>query len=158
MDLNKAHQKSAFVFPYYFKIERLEGSDFQIDKELDHFVNMICAGLGIPKGLLVSGRESDLDIREEDFRKQIASYQEKLSSIIKEQIFKRFKSIKNLKTIPDIVWRSYSSQSLLSRARRIGVLARAGLIQHDKTLENYLRKEEGLPEKETEIQKEDITQ
>jgi len=147
LDLAKASHKASFAFPWYYKIEKIEPSDLSsLQVHLDHFVNLICSGLGIPKGLLIGTGDvrGALEAQLHDFEKEIITYQSMLQRQVEDQIFKRFQRIKDLTSLPTIVWKPISPQTALSRARRLGILARCGLITHDDELENFLRKEEGL--------------
>jgi hypothetical protein len=147
-ELGDLEATKSLAFPWYYRIEKIEPSEIgDVRRDLDHFVDLICASIGVPRGILLgeAGAREALQAQIRDYEREIVSYQESLARQIKEQLLEQFRKVRNLSAVPDIVFRQTSYESQLQKSRAIAVLARQNVITRDDQLENYLRGLLGLP-------------
>lgn len=79
-----------------------------LDEQMDYIVNKICAGLRIPKAVLLgvgdTVNRSTLDSLIDHNQDEIRHIQEKLSKIVEEQIFKPLCEKNSLWPVPQLSW------------------------------------------------------
>jgi len=149
-ELAQMGPESVFVFPWHVKVTRLEvAKGLSALKDFsDYFARNIATALLVPPALIgvgdvASGRTAAMLM--EEWERSIEGIQRVLGAQIRKEIFSRVCKVKGLKEVPEITWRAISPSIRLSGARRRATYARAGLLTWDQSLENYIRREEGLP-------------
>ena len=79
-----------------------------LDEQMDYILNKICAGLRIPKAVLLgvgdTVNRSTLDSLIDHNQDEIRHIQDKLSRIIEEQIFKPLCEKNSFRTVPRLKW------------------------------------------------------
>jgi len=143
------HEATDVTLSDKFELEYLEPTKIAQSKEfLDYFAEIIAAGLGIPYSYLLAGKTVGSKVAEEQMNVLIAKirfFQTNLADSLKEQVFRKLIEEAGLKEVPEIRFKLASPALLGDRARRLQAYSRAGLVVPDKTLEEWIRKEEGLP-------------
>jgi len=129
-------------------------SDFE--RLLYFFADMHASGAGVGVGLILQpttrGYRGDVEIKRLELQDSIDLFKSILQHQIREIFFKRLLKAQGQspKNAPKIVLLSRDEGIALSKARRISTLARYNLITPDPKLEEYLRKLEDLPSRDTE--------
>ena len=151
-------QRSVLTFPHYTKLERLDSpSVAAVAKYADYFLDIITAGTGLPRALLMPTpgvTYAALERLGMEWEKAVREYQDFLEEQIEDQIFQRVMEINTkLHELPKFRFKDISPSMKLSKSRRLATLARAGLLIYDEGLETWLRELENLPEidKETHL-------
>ena len=149
-DLTNMNKRNVFVMSKKIELKSAPIPEFQETSALlSHLINEQCAAMGIPYEFLLApvyrGRQSDLTTKIIDFEGRIVAYQRRLEEQINSKIMpfvnKYFKT--NVKF--RFVRTDYNIKLLFARV--LAGLARRGLITYDESLENYIRKEMGIPMK-----------
>jgi len=131
----KLHKSLAIFLPHYVKVDRLETEQLRdVDKQLNYLVARIKEAYTMAEGSAT------------DYERTVASYQRELETQIKEEILQPLADLRKWKEVPSIKFIEASPETRLANARTLAVLGRQGLIVYDPELENYLRKQLGLPE------------
>lgn len=137
-DVIKLKSRTAFVFPYWTKIEAVDtGKPADVEGYLNYFTNLIRECLGIPR---IEARETGAV----DYERTVLALQLELAEQVEEQLFNKIVKLKGLKEIPRMKFAEQSAAMRLSKARRIGVYSRAGILTRDRMIERDIRIEEGL--------------
>jgi len=146
-ELTEIDERSIYVFPYYYKLEKIPGETSSALKTyMDHFIDMICAGLDYPRVLIVPTNitaeavERQVTLWEES----IEEYQEFLEEQVEDSLLERVGEIQGWK-IPKFKFKR--PRRLINKviAQTLAQYVRVGLIQPDKKLEEFIRKLEVLP-------------
>lgn len=148
-------QRSVLTFPHYTKLERMDSPSVEaVAKYADYFLDIITAGTGLPRALLMPTpgvTYAALERLGMEWEKAVREYQDFLEEQIEDQIFQRVLEINDsLHELPRFRFKDISPSMKLSKSRRLATLARAGLLIWDKRLEAWLRELENLPEIEEE--------
>lgn len=139
---------------YDFEIIGADGAIPDLSKSLDFILNEVCAGLRIPKPILLAAgnqvNRATLEWLIKFNETEISMIQSRISKIVEEQIFKRALDKLNINgDIPDLEWNPLSvedekahseivaqSVDYLSKAESSGLLSRE---EARKLLENILK-------------------
>lgn len=149
-EILKVGQRSVFTFPHYTKLERLDSPSVEaVAKYADYFLDVVTAGTGLPRALLMPTPGVTYAALERlglEWEKEVKEYQDFLSEQIEDEIFNRVVEVdRDMWEIPMFKFKDSSPSMKLSKSRRLATLARAGLLVWDKTLEEWLRELEDLP-------------
>jgi len=148
-ELKKSEPLVGLVVPEGYKIHVLDtkGTLDALTRLKEYYLILHCNAMGIPSGLRVKTDRATLEQQLRDMEMNILAYQNDLSDQIREQIFMRVLEPYGIskEDVPFIRLRSLSYMIQLYKARRLAILARHGLITHDKKLEEHLRELEELP-------------
>jgi len=133
-------------------VERLPSPDLKGREDLlYYYADAFATGLGKPLVLLMeptSRSESGVvENKSIDFENKIKVLQRRLSKQIKKKLFYRYMKARgmSLDSLKNVIFKSKMPSVKLAQARRIGTLARRGLIRYDPELEKRLREMEDLP-------------
>jgi len=152
-ELEDVKARTKYVLPWWVRLERFESSK-TIQPQLTEFYNQsICAGFGIPYLIAMGfGRmeRATLEVSiTRDLDRRIRSIQNKLSEILREQIFSELQRQYKFKEIPKIEWKEITPPDLNRMAKRIHDLVEVGVINPADVREKVY-KAEGIPFKKDE--------
>ncbi len=134
--------------PEYYDIETLESDIGGQEEYFRMLQDLIIVGMGLPPGLLSRGADvgsSIAEIQHALTERVMSSFQKSLTRDCREQIFTVVLDEEDVSEVPDMVWKELNPLTRGKKIRRIGELARAGLITRDRELEDHLRELEDLP-------------
>lgn len=149
-NLSNLEAKHQFVGPYYYKPTILETkrSD-KITVNLEYFIDQIVAGLGGPKPFITgSGEDTNratLSDQKLFFERSIKEIQEEMAEIIRNELFTKIAAQYKMSSVPRMIWDEISTESLDSKAERLLIYSKAGLLDPDEKLKKTIRKIERLP-------------
>ncbi len=133
-DIKQLKSRNAFILPYWTDIGPLDiGRPADIETYLDYYGTLVRECLGAP--------EED----EVAYEKTIIALQKELSEQVEEQVFRKLAVIHEFDEVPRLQFGEHSAEMRLSKARRLGVYARSGLLSWDEDIEKAIRIEESLP-------------
>lgn len=143
-------EKTVITLPWYTKLERMDSPNTEaVAKYADYFLDVITAGTGFPRALLIPTPRvtyAALERQGLEWEKEVKEYQEFLEEQIEDEIFTRLVDINPMfNEVPRFKFKDVSPSMQLSKSRRLATLARAGLLVWDKKLEEWLRELEDLP-------------
>lgn len=147
---NLTSQSYVFLPPYIgLDFKSPEGIE-RVVESLKHFNELMATGLGMPPTILgltdtPVGAARSADVA---FERNIRAYLRSLSRTFEREVFARLLQQEGIEAQVHLRWGDLSEPDKLSRARRLGVYARAGLLSPDPKLENWIRQYEDLPERE----------
>lgn len=149
-DLKQSTSKNIFLLDERIKLDTVPVVNIEgRDKLVYYYADEVCAGLGVPLQLLMTGASTYSREREllmVKFEQIIKALQLKLSYQIKTQIFSKFWVAKGFNgEIPDIIFEENTTYSKLTKSRTVATYARRGLITRDPEVEMSLRGELGIP-------------
>lgn len=150
MMANLKSQSYIFLPPYIgLDFKSPEGIE-RVVESLKHFNELMATGLGVPPTILgltdtPVGAARSADVA---FERNIRAYLRSLSRTFEREVFARLLEQEGIEARVHLRWGDLSEPDKLSRARRLGVYARAGLLSPDPKLEGWIRQYEDLPEKE----------
>ena len=147
-DFKDPYTLEKILVPFDVSIEPLETSPIlDVTNALKYFENLLAGALFLPKIETGGRRAGAIESIDTTWEGTLASMRKILAEQVESQIFTKVvkKAGGDPDLVPRVVFRSKSPAALLARARRLGVLARAGLLKYSRNLENALRAEEGLP-------------
>jgi len=155
-DLKSKHK---IIHPYYVEIVKHEPSAGRTPAELLEFFNQsICAGFGIPYDLAMGmgkANRASLEVATvRDLDRRIHSIQERISTILINEIFSILKEQHNLKELPVLKWREITPPDLNRLAKRFKEYTDAGIVISEDARE-LVYKLEGIKEKPREEEPEE---
>ena len=148
------HYKSNVTLPYYNKMDfptpRVEG----IPTNLDYFVNMQIAAIGVAKAVVLGTGEgtnrATLEQLTEEGAKNIAAIHRSICAGFKKRIVPRMIEMGQLKDEVTIEFEPVSSEDKLATVASVVDMVSAGVITPDGELEVFMRQKMGLPERKGE--------
>jgi len=150
-DLALMNMRDELVVPWYYDVKFLESKNSEkMATHLDYFLNMICAGLGIPKPMLFGTGEdtnkATLTGQIIGFDRTLRSYQKLISREYEKKLFGRILASNGIKTskVPEIIFAEINPEDLNDRATRLLKYARAKAITMTPDIENVIRRSEGF--------------
>ena len=135
--------------PWWIEPGVIKGGDVGgIRDLLEYFAGLTLTALELPKafGVQTTGLGGRA-VEEMDFEKTVTAMQESLASQLMEQIFLPYMEKRGFQTRPQLRFVEYSPEQQMARARRLSVYSKYDLIKRDTTLENEIRRMEGLSPK-----------
>jgi len=157
-DLQGLGSLAQLSVPYWYKIRFERPGDLSpVSQILETYGDIVFAGTGIPKGVMMGtpGRYGGaLDTQVVVWETMVQALQKRLCRAIRNQIFKVLATLSDFRVgegplaevdIPNLQIVTPIPAQKLSKARRISMLGRAGMLTWDKELEEKLRIEEGFP-------------
>ena len=151
-ELTEIDERSIYVFPYYYKLEKIAGdTSAALNSYMDHFLNMMCAGLDYPRILIVPTNISAeaVDRQVTLWEESIEEYQEFLEEQVEDSLLERVALIEEWK-VPKFKFKR--PRRLINKivSQTLAQYVRVGLIKPDKKLEAFIRKLEVVPEMDEE--------
>lgn len=148
-DMSDISPQSVFVVPWHVKVSRIESTRgmTELTNFSDNFKVAICNALMMPPSLMGIGRTTARGIAHvsAEWERTVKCIQDYIGYQVREQIFRPLADQLSMEDIPEIVWNPISASIALSDSRRRSTYARSGLLNWTPKLENYIRKQEGLP-------------
>lgn len=143
---------SELVLPWWITPARIDAKSQigDISDFLQYLSAEIMAGLEVPKVYGTSTEAVQANVAQEtlDFEKTIKTMQEMLSEQLERQLFSRYrKEVKFQFPYPKLNFTEYSEQTKMFRSRRLAQYAKYSVLTPDESLENDIRKIEGLSPK-----------
>jgi len=143
------------VVPFYIDIETVKAPDLtKVADLLEYFNKQIFVGMMCPEELLsMRGRRvGALESIVTEWERTITYYQSLLSEQIESEILKPMLEIHGINPddCPEFQFIPQVPVTKLSRARRLALYMRHGILTYDINLENRVREEELLPPKSEE--------
>ena len=140
-EMKDFHKKIALIVPYHFEIDRLEAARGRVPEGIIDFILYLDRLIREAYGTsIVEGKE-----RIPEFERAVANYQAILEWQLQEEIFRPLARLRGWSSIPTIRFAQEAPESKLIESRSLAYLMRAGAITWDEELENYLRRNYGLP-------------
>jgi len=149
------------IVPYWIDIDTLEMPNLRGLKELiDYYIDLIFFGFGTPKALKfgsIEGARTSLSEVRAEYERNILYLQEELSTQFHNQVLRRLAKLWNVdeSLMPKLQFYFETTGIKLSKARILGILSKANLLTHDLSLENFIRRQQGLPLKKEEKKEEE---
>jgi len=145
------HKMNRAVIPWYVDVAFTEPPPIaDISSSLNYFENLVNESLFFPTSVLTARgrRVGALESVSTDWEEVIAGLRDNFAEQLEIQVFERVvkKAGGDPKKTPMVEFKAKNAALLLSKARRLGIYVRNGLITPSLELENELRKAEGLPE------------
>lgn len=148
-ELENVRVRNKFVFPYWVKLEKFEPTKASgAFEQLEFFNKTISAGFGIPYSIAMGvGEKGDKALLEtsvvRDLDRRIRSIQNKISVVLRDDVFSQLKEQHNLKEIPEIRWREITPPDLNRFSKRIMEYVQVGIMKPEDA-RNLIYKIEGL--------------
>jgi len=142
------------VTPYHVKLNMLQPEQIgELRQHLDYYTDLIAAGMGVPKTILLGGAErasrAAAQIQIHQFERTIRSLQQTLSRTVEQFLFEPLCKKRGFRECPRLGWNEISPEDLNAKAERLKHYVASGLLTPDEDIEALLRKTEHLPEKTT---------
>lgn len=161
-ELKNISERDEWIIPYWWKFELLKGEQLQgITEHLEYFSNVQFSAFAIPRATVFQTQMGRIggafQVILTEYEDTYQALQVRLCKQIQEQLFPqilltrgkvREREELSPEDIPTCRFKPTVQSQKLNKARRIAILARAGVITWDAGLENFLRKEEELPERD----------
>jgi hypothetical protein len=147
-DLSKLTKRSTFVSSDKIKLSTIpSGNLTETTSVLATLINEQTAAMGLPYELIMApvyrGRLEDLTHKLVDFENRILAYQNRLGAQINKQIVPFLNKVLGTNVTFKFIGTDYNIK--LTKSRMLTGLGRRGLVTRDKELENWIRRELGLP-------------
>jgi len=148
-ELEDIKGKHKLVLPYWARIEKIEGTKVDWSPLLNYFDTRICAGFGIPVEIAIGGigkaNRATLEVAvTRDLDRRIRSFQNKISIVLKNDIFGELKKQGDIIEIPNIRWHDITPADLNRLAKRLVEYIQAGIIKPEDVKE-IIYELEGFP-------------
>lgn len=148
--VGEADYKTGLNLPYYVEVSHLETryAD-QFTNYLEYYKREILAGLGVPEAFATGTSQgtSQTTLKRQEYILKITlnSFISSTVEVIETQIFRRIAKENNLAAYPKIKWGNLAIEELDSKARRLSMYAKQGLIDPtNPTIQKYIQSTEGL--------------
>jgi len=147
-DLMKLTKRSVFVSSDKIKLSNIpSGNLAETTNILGTLINEQTAAMGLPYELIMApiyrGRLEDLTHKLVDFENRILSYQNRLGAQINQKIMPFINNILGTNVQFKFIGTDYNIK--LTKSRMLTGLGRRGLVTRDKNLEDWIRRDLGLP-------------
>jgi hypothetical protein len=147
-DLMKLTKRSVFVSSDRIKLSNIpSGSLTETTNILGTLINEQTAAMGLPYELIMApiyrGRLEDLTHKLVDFENRILSYQNRLGAQINQKIMPFVNDVLGTDVQFKFIGTDYNIK--LTKSRMLTGLGRRGLVTRDKNLEDWIRRDLGLP-------------
>jgi hypothetical protein len=147
-DLSKLTKRSVFISSDKIKLSNIPAGNLtETTNILATLINEQTAAMGLPYELIMApvyrGRLEDLTHKLVDFENRILAYQNRLGAQINKQIMPFVNKTLGTNVTFKFIGTDYNIK--LTKSRMLTGLGRRGLVTRDKELENWIRRELGLP-------------
>ncbi len=147
--MKKFHSKSAVTLPYYNKVDipspRVEG----IPANLDYFVTMQCAAIGVAKAVVLGTGEgtnrATLDQLTEEGAKNITTMHRKIAANLEDKVFTQMIELGQLKDEVHVIFDPVKTEDKLALTQEVVDLVATGILTPEDQLEVFMRQKLGLP-------------
>jgi len=138
-DLTNISHQDIFVFQRNrVKLDTMPIPDLKGREDLVYyFVDVQCAGIGIPLTLLLEPKRAfkgEVEFKAMEFEKAVEALQEKLAEQVEDQLISRMLKARGIdpSKTPVMKFRSFQPAMRLSRSRRLGKYVKDGVINWDE--------------------------
>jgi len=157
-DLMKLTKRSVFVSSDKIKLSNIpSGSLTETTNILGTLINEQTAAMGLPYELIMApiyrGRLEDLTHKLVDFENRILSYQNRLGAQINQKTMPFVNDALGTDVQFKFIGTDYNIK--LTKSRMLTGLGRRGLVTRDKNLEDWIRRDLGLPLSGGEVEQKD---
>lgn len=140
---------SELILPWWITPGRIDAKSQigDISDFLQYLSAEIMAGLEVPKVYGTTTQNVQANVAQEtlDFEKTIRTLQEIISEQLDEQLFSLYREEAKMEfPYPRLQFTEYSEETKMFRSRRLAQYAKYNLLTADESLENDIRKAEGL--------------
>lgn len=161
-ELQQMDNRGAISVPYHNRVELLEPRRrFSLRDDLNHFVDGVTTGLGIPSPFALGKGDTNraiIGIMKHFMELTLVHSVRKTLRNIERQQINRIVRLHNLSAGSarqrlepvKLKWGEFSLQELDSQSARLASYLGAGLLTADEELEDHIRRIEGLPAKKRE--------
>jgi hypothetical protein len=145
--------KKEIATPYYYKLEMLESQQStKLQEHLSYFQDQQITSLGIPKPYATGGGEdtnrATLTNMSKLFELTLIDIIRATTQAIQKYMFKPICELEGFKTVPTLEWDIVGIDELDRKSKRLLAYIQNGLIKPDLSIQEYIRKIEGLEELE----------
>jgi hypothetical protein len=149
--LKNINFKQEIATPYYYQLHMLESKKAEkLREHLDYFKEQEVTGLGIPKPFATGGAEgatkATLGNQSSMFQLTLRDIIKKTTYAIEKYMFAPVCELEGFKEIPKIKWDLVGESQLDDKAKRIVSYIKAGVLQPDMKIADFIKKIEDIEE------------